>query len=334
MFFTLQLNLLWILSRNNVNLMGHVTGYEQCRPLLVSTLKICVNTVSSSCVSWLIYINVFLTLSFTGDLLTIYYFHLTCLIPENERVHVKIKKYIVSDIRSLFCPRSVLTVGLNFACDAHKRKLKKHSTVISFFRVRNHDPVTRHNPQTLLWAVSWRNYFLYSCSVSVHRRGHLLLDERWDAWACFKTILLALSFKHSVMTVCPTFVLRRPGKGTWPPCCLIKYGRLRFPIFTTTDTGSQWFAVLIIPRSYASPDRHLALFVFPVDSLFQTAPCIDAILGRGPRCTSEICSWRVWWSRGWSEILWPWQSHLSGVCVGIDVSVYVRLIRIVLFVLI
>lgn len=71
-FSTLQLNLLWILRRNNINLIGHVTSNEQYRTLCVSTLEMCVNTVSSSCVSWVNYNNFSLTLLFTGDLLCLY----------------------------------------------------------------------------------------------------------------------------------------------------------------------------------------------------------------------------------------------------------------------
>ena len=61
---------------------------------------------------------------------------------------------------------------------------------------RNHDPLTQDNPQTLLWAPSYRNYFLF---VSSHRRSCTVLftlhtflscnQESCSHWALHATLL-------------------------------------------------------------------------------------------------------------------------------------------------
>lgn len=51
----------------------------------------------------------------------------------------------------LWCSKPPINTSIN------KNLKKKHAKHQSLSR--NHDPVTQHNLQTSLWAISWRNYF-------------------------------------------------------------------------------------------------------------------------------------------------------------------------------
>lgn len=282
MFFTLQLNLLWIRSRNNVNLIGHVTGYKQCGPLLVSTLKLCVNAVSSSCVSWLIYINVLPALPFTGDLLT--YFHLTCLESENE--------FTLKWSAHCFWHGVFILPPI-----CYKKNLNTQQWFLFSPEIMTQLPDIIHRPccEQSEGTISSARATVYPCTEGDVQ----LLDETPELVTrlCYcpcrlKIVLYELDFVmnfrtgssqnlwiNSIMTVSDVCFQKAPEREL-TAALPDKIWRSARPHSHSCSINSRHRLI----RFTASPDRHLALFVFPVN---------DAILAKRPRCTSENCSWCV-----------------------------------------